>query len=379
MSLRIAVDIEPFYRNRAGVGRYVEGVLAGLCRLPEDDDYTLFRSGTYAGEESVSGLPRDRVTDRVLPMSHGTCRLRWLLLGRPHVEKYIGMHDVFLSPGLSVFPTRGRLVVVIFDMVWLKFPQFYPKRSVWMRRLDLRRIVKKAAAIVTISEASRRDILEATGFDEDRVRVVYLGVDARLRAIPSEEEVSRVLARLGLTRRYVLAIAGDNSPKKNLDNLVRAMAMLPDALADVTLVNVGQPRYDLGALEALIASSRMGARVRFLGRVTDDDLRMLYAGARLTAYPSFYEGFGFPIVESMSLGTPVVTSDVSSMPEVAGDAALLVDPHDPGGLSAAIASLLTDDARRASLVAKGRERAKRFTWERCARETRDVFAELVEA
>jgi len=184
-----------------------------------------------------------------------------------------------------------------------------------------------------------------------------------------------MLTELEVTAPYVLAIAGDNGPKKNLATLVRAMAALPADLKAVTLVNVGRPRYDVGKLEALIASSSMRDRVRFLGRVSDETLRRLYAGARVTAYPSFYEGFGFPIVESMALGTPVVTSDVSSMPEVAGDAALLVDPHDVDGLASALASVLTDDALHASLREKGLERVKRFNWERCARETRDYLAE----
>ena len=376
--MNVAVDIEPFYRNRAGVGRYVEGLLGALTRLPEADDYTLFRSSTYASAESVPGLVRERVRDVTLPMSHKACRLRWLLLGRPRVERYVGSQDLFFSPGVSAFPTRGRLVVVLFDLVWLKFPHFYPRRSVWLRGLDLRRVVKRATAIVTISEASRRDILEATGFDEDRVSAVPLGIDPRLQTVPSTQEVSQALDALGVRRPYVLAIAGDNSPKKNLPNLVRALAALPTEMRDVRLVNVGNPRYDTAALDRVIAECGVGDRVQSVGRVSDEELRMLYAGARVTAYPSFYEGFGFPIVESMTLGTPVVTSNTSSMPEVAGDAALLVAPDDVAGLSQAIASLVGDDALHTSLAAKGRERAKQFTWERCARETRDVFAGLVE-
>ena len=374
--MKIAVDIEPFFRNKAGVGRYVEGLLGALTRLDASDSFTLFRSATYAGASGVEGLARERVSDVTLPHSHRALQCLWVLAQRPRVEKFIGPHDLFFSPGVPAFPTAGRLVVVMHDMVWHKFPQFYPRHSIWMRRIDLRRVVKRAAGILTVSESSRRDILEATGFDERRVRAVYHGIEDKLRVRPSEDDVAATLGRLGIRGRYVLSVAGDNSPKKNLGNLVRALALLPKELGDVALVNVGKPRYDQGGLDALIAELGMTGRVRSTGRIGDDDLRALYAGAALTAYPSFYEGFGFPIVESMALGTPVVTSNVSSMPEVAGDAALCVDPRDPRALSEAMRAILADAALREDLRAKGLERVKRFQWETSARQTRDFFAEV---
>ncbi len=375
--MRIAVDIEPFFRNRAGVGRYVEGVLGSLTRIEEADEYTLFRSRTYSGSPGVPGLAPGRAKDVVLPYSHKGLRLRWLLANRPRVEKFAGAHDLWFSPGPPAFPTAGRMVVVMHDMNWLKFPRFYPRYSVRLRRVDFRRSVRRAAGILTVSEWSRRDILEASGLEESRVRAVYNGLDPAFFLRPSEAEISAALDRLGVRRPYVLAVAGDNSPKKNLPNLVRAVARLPKEFAGTMLVNVGRPRYDQAGFEGLVSELGLSERVKAVGRVADDDLRALYAGAELTAYPSLYEGFGFPIVESMAAGTPVVTSNTSSMPEVAGDAALLVDPADPGAISGAIRSLLADPALRAGFAAKGLERAKRFRWETCARATRDFFAEMI--
>lgn len=376
--MRIAVDVEPFYRNRAGVGRYVQGILGGLTRLEEKDEFTLFRSRTYASSENMSGLARERVTEVVLPHSHRVLQLAWQLTDRPVIERFVGEHDLYFSPLIPAFPTRGRLVVVIYDLVWMKFPQFYPRYSVWLRRIGYRRALRSCAGIVTISEASRRDILEAVCLDGEGVRVAYPGIEQRLRRRPDEPVISEALSRLDVRRPYVVAIAGDNGPKKNLGNIIRAMAKLPAALKHVSLVNVGRPRYDISGVERLIAELGMFGRIRTVGRVSDGDLRALYAGARMTVYPSLYEGFGFPIAESMALGTPVVTSNVSSMPEVAGEAALLVDPHDVDELSAAIASLLGDDKLHALLRGKGIERVKRFTWEKSARETRDFFAGLTD-
>ena len=234
------------------------------------------------------------------------------------------------------------------------------------------------SGVLTISQSSRRDILDATGIDEKRIRVAYCGISNRFSSIPSEAEVSEVLARLKVPRPYVLAIAGDHGPKKNIENILRAMAALPGELRKATLVNVGVPRYNIEGVRALIAQLGITDRVRSVGRVSDSDLRALYAGARLTAYPSLYEGFGFPIVESMALGTPVVTSNVSSMPEVGGDASLLVDPHNVDQLSAAIASLLSDDELHARLRERGVVQAKRFSWDKAARVAREFFAELAE-
>jgi alpha-1,3-rhamnosyl/mannosyltransferase len=292
------------------------------------------------------------------------------------VEKFVGDADLYFSPTIPAFPTKGALVVAIMDMVWQKFPHFYPARTIWTRRKDFGRVVRQARGILTISEASRRDILEASGLPEHLVRSVHLGLDDRFRTRPSAEDIESVLSSHQVAGRYVLAVAGDNSPKKNLSNLVRAMAALDTKFDDVTLVNVGVPRYDTKRLDEIIRETGMTDRAKFLGRVSDDELRALYAGARLTAYPSHYEGFGFPVVESMGLGTPVVTSNVSSMPEVAGDAALLADPNSVEELAGAIGQVLGDDALHADLTRKGLANVKRFTWEACARGTRDFFAEV---
>ena len=374
--MRIAVDIEPYYVNRSGVGRYVHGVLSGLTRLEHDDRYTLFRSRTYAREEAMPNLARERVSETVLPRRHRTLQLTWLLVGRPPVETFVGDHDVYFGTCVPAFPTRGRLVVTVHDLVWMRFPGMFSRRADWGRRRGLRYVLRHAATVIADSEATRRDIIEFTGFDARRVRTVLPGIDESFLRRPGETGVDETLARLKVRRPYVLAVAGDNSPKKNLPTLVRALSRLPADMSDVTLVNVGKPRYDVRALTEEIDRLRMSDRVTFLGRVSDDDLRSLYVGARVTAFPSFCEGFGFPIVESMAQGTPVVTSNVSSMPEVAGDAAVLVDPRDVDGLSAAVRSLVSDDALHARLRAKGLERIRAFSWEKSARQTRALFAEL---
>lgn len=375
--MRIAVDLEQFFRNRAGVGRYIEGILPALTRLERTDRFTLFRSRTYANEPGVPGLAHDRVSEKVLPRARRVILVGWLLAGRPLVEKWIGEHDLYFSPGLPGVPTAGRLVVVMHDLMWLKFPHLFPRYSVWLRWVNFRRVAGSCVGIITDSEASRRDILEAIGLPENRVRAVHLGIQQSFRERPTETEVAQTLSSLGIRRRYVLTVAGDHGPKKNLSNIVRAVAKLPHDCRDVCLVSVGKPRYDIRGLIALIAKLRMSERVKFPGRVDDEDLKRLYAGARLMAFPSLYEGFGFPIVESMALGTPVVTSNVSSMPEVAGDAALLVNPNDVDQLSAAVRSLLRDDELHATLRARGLERVKRFRWETSARQTRDFFEELL--
>ncbi|HUW56391.1 MAG TPA: glycosyltransferase family 1 protein [Planctomycetota bacterium] len=373
--MRIAVDLEQFFRNRAGVGRYIEGILPALTRLTGDDRFTLFRSRSHADDPGVPGLPSERVTERVLPHRRRVLLLMWLVTGRPCIERWIGEHDLCFSPGLPGVPTRARAVVVMHDLMWLNFPHLFPRHSVWLRWLSFRRVVRTCAGVITDSEASRRDIVEATGLPEGRVRAIHLGIPEGFRTRPGEPAVADTLERLGVRPPYVLTVAGDHGPKKNLEGIVRAMAALPADMRNVSLVSAGRPRYDLRALTTLITELRMSDRVTFPGRVSDEDLRRLYVGARLTVFPSFYEGFGFPIVESMALGTPVVTSNVSSMPEVAGGAALLVDPHDVDGLSTAVASLVGDDGLHARLREKGLERAREFNWERTARRTREFFAE----
>ncbi|MDQ3956846.1 MAG: glycosyltransferase family 4 protein [Actinomycetota bacterium] len=300
-----------------------------------------------------------------LPLPRVALYESWHRLRAPSVERATGPVDVIHATAFPVPPRSRPLVVTIHDLAWLADPGNFTRRGVrfFRRGLDLARA--DADLVLCPSEATRGDCLRH-GFEAGRVRVVPLGVDVR-PAAPAD--VERVARRYGLARPYVLW-TGTIEPRKNLPGLLRAYRSLG---ADLDLVLAG-PRGWNEDLDALVGEDR--ERVRVLGFVPADDLPGLYAGAALFCFPSFMEGFGFPVLEAMAQGTPVVTSRGTSTEEVAGGAAVLVDPSDASSIAAGMQELIDDGGRAAALRDAGRARAAEYGWERTARMLVEAYEEV---
>jgi glycosyltransferase involved in cell wall biosynthesis len=268
--------------------------------------------------------------------------------------------DVFLSTNsyLTAWFTRIRCAVIIHDLVTFLDGAQAQARAARIERATIRPALRRAAVLLCNSEATRTDLVAHFPVAGTKARVVPFAADARFAAAARDPAV---LARHGLDRPYVLAV-GTLEPRKNLERLIAAWEGLPDSH---TLALVGPRGWDD---ERIVAAATRAGDVRLLGRVSDDDLAALYAGAACFAYPSLYEGFGLPVLEAMAAGAPVLTSNVSSLPEVAGDGALLVDPRDTDAIREGLSRLLGDDALRARLRERGRARAAEFSWDRTAGE-----------
>jgi glycosyltransferase involved in cell wall biosynthesis len=237
------------------------------------------------------------------------------------------------------------------------------------------RAVKRARHILADSASTRRDLLELLGVEPARVTVIYPGVESRFRPVRDPAARAVVRARYDLPERFVLGLS-TLQPRKNFEGLIAAFSLLvagKPEMADTYLVISGQKGwlYD----EALAAAERAGMadRVRFIGFAADADLPALYSLASVFAFPSWYEGFGVPLLEAMACGTPVVAADNSSLPEVVGDAGLMVDAADVHGLASALGRLLTDDELRTRLAAAGLARSRQFTWERAVKKLLEVY------
>ncbi|MBZ0269341.1 glycosyltransferase family 4 protein, partial [bacterium] len=244
-----------------------------------------------------------------------------------------------------------------------------------MRRL-ISRAVRAADRVVTDSEHVRADLVRRLRVPEDKLTCVPLGVSDEFRP-SSAGDVAKVREAFGLPRPYVLFV-GNLEPRKNLPGLLRAFrAVRSRAPEPLDLVVCGKIAWKSGSLLKELNAGDLAGSVHLTGYVRSADLPALYTGASVFAFPSFWEGFGFPVLEAMACGTPVVTSNVSSLPGVAGDAALLVDPRDPEEIADAIALLLTDEATRNELVRKGHERVQGFQWSRTARGTLEAYRHAV--
>jgi glycosyltransferase involved in cell wall biosynthesis len=228
--------------------------------------------------------------------------------------------------------------------------------------------------MIAVSNATKQDLVALNGVPAEKIRVVHSGVDTFLQPVENPEEIARLKKRLGISGPYILHV-GRVHLRKNLPRLVEAFHGIRDTLPGLTLVLAGREAWGHSQLLNQIRKFGLGDRVILPGYVADADLPALYSGASVYAFPSLYEGFGFPALEAMACGTPVVCANTSSLPEIVGDAALTIAPTDAIALSEAIARLLTDEELSTTLVERGKERVRQFTWEASARATLDTLVD----
>jgi glycosyltransferase involved in cell wall biosynthesis len=285
--------------------------------------------------------------------------------------------DLYHEP--NFFPFRGvsPVVATIHDLSLLRYPETHPPGRVALMKRLLPAAIERSAAIITDSEFVRQELVAECRVDPAKVHAIHLAAGAAFRS-RTEREIRPVLEGLGLSYRGYALTVGTLEPRKNLLATLAAYAELePGLAARYPLAVVGPPGWLSAPIESRLAQLARDGRARALGFVADETLACLYAGARLLAYPSLYEGFGLPPLEAMASGAPVIASERASLPEVVGDAGLLVDPARPGALRDALERMLTDEAEAERLRGLGFARAARFSWRRCADETLRVFRSVL--
>lgn len=340
-----------------GIGTYLRGLIGGLAAIDAESRYVLLAPREQ--REQLADLPANFAwIDEASP---GYSLREQLTLSRRLDEI---SPDLFHAPHY-VLPalTPARTIVTIHDLIHLVHPEFLPHPlALPYARFMLRRAARRARRIVTVSQATAHDLSARLGVAAERIVVAWNGVDDRFRAPVAASELARRLGALGLEAGYLLFV-GNPKPHKNLERLRAAFAAV--AAPGATLVIAG------GAARPSHAAP--DRRIVELGRVSVNDLPFLYRGAAALLFPSLYEGFGLPVAEAMAAGTPVIASSTAAVAEVAGEAALLVDPLDVAGWSAAIARLLAEPELGRALAARGRERAESFRWEHTARRTLEAY------
>ncbi len=358
-ALRVAYAIEQcWHRSPGGTATAALRIAAELMRRPADVELH-FVAGRHLRVPDVPYRPQGAVA--MLPLSRPVLYETWTRLNWPKVESVTGPIDVAHATGLIPCATSAPLVVTLHDVAFLHDPAKFTTHGVRIMTRALDVIRRRAARVLVPSEATLADCL-AAGIGSDRLRVVPLGVDVRPASAASIERVRR---RYDLPDEFVLFV-GTLEPRKNLERLVEAMSLRTTAQP---LVVAGAPGWGPDA------RVRPGGDVRFLGFVPEDDLGALYAAATVFAYPSEREGFGLPVAEAMAQATPVVTSAGTSTEEVAGGAAVLVDPFDVRSIAAGIDAACDERDRLAS---RSTARANELSWASAARRTLDVYGEVAD-
>jgi glycosyltransferase involved in cell wall biosynthesis len=376
--MRAVIDARPALDpRRTGVGVYTQQLIRHLPHADPQGEYVawyLHARGLLRPRSFFTGVAAPNLAEKASRFPARVFGPLSSRLGVPRIEWSVSF-DVLLAPNFLPPAThRPGVVMVVHDLAYERMPETAPHMNArWRRAFD--RWLGKSAGIIVPSVSTKRDLIERHSVDPDRVWVTPLGVDAASFAPASDESVAAVRRKWGIGGPYAFFVGGIE-PRKNLDLLIRAFGMLEPGSR---LVIAGGPvRWDPGAsdrLDETIAELPAAARERIIrtGYVSEKDKLALLTGATLLAYPSLYEGFGFPVLEAFAAGIPVLTSNVSSLPEVAGEAALTVDPADPEAIANGLAQLFDDDDLRAMLAAKGVTRAAKFTWEATARATAEAL------
>lgn len=365
------LDARLTHYRPGGIARYMAHLAATLPTLDPHHPYAVLQMWKHTADLGLA--PNARRINAVTPAHHRFERLSLAAeiavhaRGRAHL-----VHSMDFIPPVSL---GWRTVITIHDLTFLHYPQFLTKQSRRYYNDQIRAAVQQADLILADSHATRADIHTLLDVSPSKTRTIHLGVDARYQPLPADT-VREFTARHHLTRGYLLFV-GTFEPRKNVPTLLHAYADLRQALPTAPqLVLAGSRGWLYDETLALIEKLHLSPHIRRLENLPDRDLPALYAAAHALILPSHYEGFGLPVLEAMACGTPTIIADRASLPEIAGDAALSINPDDPATLTAALRRLLSDDPLHASLAQKGLVRARHFTWHNCAAETLAAYQTL---
>ena len=351
--------------RRSGVGNYTAQLLSALTARNDDRRYALLASRTLNGHTLPNTLCRIGPT-----FPNRSVWMQWVL---PHVLDRLQPQLCHFTNSIAPLKAPCPIVLTLHDMSLFLHANMHPLKSLLVARPIVPIAARRAAAIITVSQHAKQDIVNVLRVPPDKVHVVYEAAAPQYRIIDDECELDRVRRKYDLHQPFVLYV-GTIEPRKNLSRLVQAFARA--RRSPTQLVLVGQLGWKYAALLKQIDALQLGTAVRLIGYVPDDDLPALYSLARVFAFPSIYEGFGLPIVEAMACGTPVLTSNQSSMIELGDGAAQLVDPFSVKAIADGLRQMLSDATLRAELRCAGFERAAQFSWTRAAEETVKVYEQI---
>jgi glycosyltransferase involved in cell wall biosynthesis len=369
--MRICIDTSPAVHRRAGLGRYAQELMAALLAADTDNEYVAFY---HRPRDAQIDPPLDRIPHLTTNLDTKPWRFAALL------GQSLRISQDRMFPGIDLFHatdhllprlTRVRTVFTLHDLIFRLYPGTHKPLNRWFLTLVMPRFLKTADAVIAVSGHTKRDAMRFYDLDEAKIHVIYEGVNARFRPAPAEA-IASVRQAHDLPPKFILSL-GTIEPRKNLTSLLEAYRVLRDQGSELRLVVVGKKGWLYEGFFHRLRELGLENEVVFTGFVPDADLPAIYSAAELFVFPSLYEGFGLPVLEALACGAPVVTSNRSSLPEVAGDAALLVDPTSVGDLEKAMTTVLERQDIRAELKAKGPRQASRFSWNKAARQTLAVY------
>ncbi|HBA36899.1 TPA: hypothetical protein DCZ15_03425 [Candidatus Falkowbacteria bacterium] len=409
--MKIGVDIRVLMdKYYSGVSEYAANLLLAIFRQDKRNNYRLFYNSYRNLRDCLDSWNSDqsRVVGTHFPNKIFNYFLQ-KIFSWPKLDKVLGGVDIFWSPhfnfsALSASASGLKKIITVHDLSFLRYPEFFSARkNFWHRALKVKQSLRAADRIIAVSENTKHDIVELVGIAPEKIRVIYPGNNMRRREV-GEAEKKRFFVDRGCRdgHRGLGAITSDSAvvtnepapfilylgtiePRKNIDGLIEAYNMFRaddeasgGKFKNIKLILAGGDGWRNRRIYSVWKKSSYKADIKFLGYVSQTEKEILYSAAAVFAYPSYYEGFGFPPLEALTYGLPVVCSNVSSLPEVVGEAALTVNPFATAEIADALRTVLNEEKVRAVLIAKGYERARRFSWDKAAGEYLELFQEVYE-
>ena len=377
--MHIGIDAHAIGAQQGGNETYIRNLIRALAALDADNRYTIYLANAQAAAEWQNGFvaQHPNFSVRLLPPPTPLVRVPVFLTYELRRRPVDVLHVQYTAPPFCNAP----VVATIHDLAFEHLPETFTRRGSLQLKLTVRRTARRAARIATVSEYSRQDLLRTYRLAPEKVVTTYNGIEPHFTTqTRAADEAAQVRQRFGIAREFLLAV-GSLQPRKNLERLIRTYARLRREQPDFApqLVIVGRKLWLAESIFAEVSRQPWASDVILTGYVGDDDLPALYRTASAFVYPSLFEGFGLPPLEAMACGTPVITSNISSLPEVAGSAALLIDPLNEQELAAALQRILNDQPLRARLRAEGVRQAAKFTWRDAAEKTLQLYRESYEA
>lgn len=380
--MKIGVDIRVLMdRYYSGIAHYSANLLTELIKNPDDHKYRLFYNSFTNIEDKMSKWQGER--SKLVSTKYPNKLFNYLgqkALKRPKIDKLMGGVDVFWSPHFNFtnLSHDTKHVLTIHDLSFLRSPKYFSRRkNFWHQAINLKAQVKNCHSIIAVSKNTKADIIELLGVPEKKVHLVYSGLNRRQVEIDKERE-KNFFKKHNLKKNYILYL-GNIEPRKNISGLIYAYNILRDRnirLVDTQLVLAGAPGWKNREIFQARENSPYKDNIKFIGYVGSQEREILYKHASFLTYPSFYEGFGFPPLEAMCRLLPVITSNVSSLPEVVEKAALTINPYDINDLASAMELLIYDKNLRSDLIVKGQLQASKFKWSKTAKEYLQIFNNL---
>ncbi len=384
--MTIGIDLRAVGQGKySGVEEYALNLLNALFSIDSKNKYLLFSSGRSISGRYLDFSQKAKEKNSNIDLCHYSFPNRILnvsfkLFSWPKIDKLMNEADVVFEPNINLLPLfKAKKVVTFHDLSFEKYSNFFSAKQIfWHNFVNPKKLAKEADSIIAVSESTKNDLVEIYGIPENKIRVVYSGI-SKPRIMNYESRIKEFKIKHNLPESYILYL-GTIEPRKNIIGLIKAYEIfrskfiINDSCFMIPkLVIAGSKGWLYEDIFRTAKYSSCKDDIIFTGFIADEDKPYLYNLASLFVYPSFYEGFGFPPLEAMASGVAVITSDCSSLPEVAGDSAIMVNPYNSGQLAWAMGEILSDKNLRGKMIKKGLVRSEKFSWEKCARETLEVL------